>query len=108
MKKRTFLSGAILILGLAAMQAVASAQEPGLEGLWLANVTNVDCQTKQPQAVTFRALYMFGHDGSFTTEAAFFMPSPRRSSGLGAWQHTQGQAYTSTFWFFRYNPDGSF
>jgi hypothetical protein len=51
---------------------------------------------------------MFGHDGSLTNEAAFLVSSPRRSSGLGAWQHTQAQRYASTFRFFRYNPDGSF
>jgi hypothetical protein len=108
MKKRIFRSGAILVLGLAAIQIVASAQEtPGIEGLWFANVTNVDCQTGAP-SFTFRALYMFIHDGSLTTEAAFFMPSPRRSSGLGAWRHAQARTYTSSWWFFRYNPDGSF
>ena len=108
MKKHFLKSCTMLILGLAATQGAASAQEPGLDGLWLANITSVDCQTKQPLPVTFRALYMFGQDGSLTTEAAFFMASPRRSSGLGAWQHTTAHAYTSTFWFFRYNPDGSF
>ena len=29
-------------------------------------------------------------------------------TGLGAWRHTQGQMYTGTFRFFRYNDDGSF
>jgi hypothetical protein len=108
MKKRILGSCTMLVLGLAAMQTVASAQEtPGLEGIWIANVTNRDCQTGAP-GPAFRALYMFSHDGSLTTEAAFFAPSPRRSSGLGAWRHTQGNTYAAQFWFFRYNPDGSF
>jgi hypothetical protein len=51
---------------------------------------------------------MFGHDGSLTNEAGFLVPNPRRSSGLGAWRHTQGQMYAGTFRFFRYNADGSF
>jgi hypothetical protein len=109
MKERILRSCTILVLGLAATQTIASAQEtPGIEGLWFANVTPVDCQTVIAVGITFRALYMFIHDGSLTTEAAFFAPSPRRSSGLGAWRHAQGRAYTSTFWFFRYNADGSF
>jgi hypothetical protein len=96
----------MLVLALAAVQPVASAQEtPGLEGLWIANVTNCPTGTPGP---TIRALYMFSHDGSFTTEAAFFAQSLRRSSGLGVWRHTQGHTYTAEFWFFRYNPDGSF
>jgi hypothetical protein len=108
MKKSFFRTCAILVLGVAAMQTVASAQAtPGIEGLWIANVTNRDCQTGASGA-TFRALYMFIHDGSVTTEAAFFTPSPRRSSGLGAWRHLQANTYASAWWFFRYNPDGSF
>jgi hypothetical protein len=110
MKKRIFRSYTILVLGLAATQTIVSAQEtPGIEGVWIANVTSRDCQTGAPApGVPFRALHMFIHDGSLTSEAAFFAPSPRRSSGLGAWRHTQGHMYTSTFRFFRYNLDGSF
>jgi hypothetical protein len=112
MKKRIFQSCAILVLGLAATQTITSAQEqeqPGIEGLWFANVTGADCQTLTPVGPTVaRALYMFIHDGSLTTEAAFFTPSPRRSSGSGGWRHARERTFTSTFWFFRYNPDGSF
>jgi hypothetical protein len=106
--KKSIFRGAILVIGLAASLAIASAQDtPGLEGTWFANVTNIDCQSSTPIS-TFRALYMFSHDGSYTSEAAFFAPSPRRSSGLGAWQHSQAHTYSAIFWFFRYNPDGSF
>ena len=113
MKTRIFQSYAMpmLALGLAATQTVASAQEtPGIEGVWFAEVAATDCQTGAviPNVTPFRGLYMFGHDGSLTNEAAFLVPSLRRSSGLGAWRHTQAQGYTSTFQFFRYNPDGSF
>ena len=42
MKKRVFQSCTILVLGLAAIQTVASAQEtPGIEGVWFADVTAV-------------------------------------------------------------------
>jgi hypothetical protein len=111
MQNRFFQSCTILVLGLAAIQTAASAQEtPGIEGVWFADVTAVDCQTGAviPNVLPFRGLYMFGHDGSLTNEAAFLVPSPRRSSGLGSWRHTQAQRYTSTFQFFRFNPDGSF
>jgi hypothetical protein len=108
MKTRIFGSCTILVLGLAAMHTAASAQEtPGIEGVWFADVTPVNCQTLNPVGLSFRALYMFGHDGSMTTEAAFLIPTPLRSSGLGAWLHDQARMFHSTFWFFRYNPDGS-
>jgi hypothetical protein len=111
MKKRVLRNCAILALALAATQEIAPAQEtPGIEGVWFADVTAVDCQTGAviPNVMPFRGLTMFSHDGSMTNEAAFLVASPRRSSGLGAWQHTQGRTYTATFRFFRYNADGSF
>jgi len=118
MKKGIFRSCTILVLGFAATQTIASAQErrdaeetPGIEGVWFAIVTPVDCNTHQviPNAVSFRGLNMFSHDGSFTNDAAFLVPNiPPRGAGLGRWQHTQGQMYTATFQFFRYKPDGSF
>jgi len=110
MTKRIFGSSIILVLTLAAMQVIASAQEtPGMEGVWLAQVTPVDCQTGAiiANAVPFRGLNMFGHDGSLTNEAGFLVSNPLRSSGVGTWKHTQGHTYTSRFRFFRYNPDGS-
>jgi hypothetical protein len=109
--KRIFGSCTILFLGLVALQTIASAEETGgIEGIWYGNVIPVDCHTGLviPNAPSFRGLYMFGHDGSLTNEAAFPVPNPRRSSGLGAWRHTQGQMHTGTFWFFRYKDDGSF
>ena len=101
----------ILVLGFAAMQTAASAQAtPGLDGTWFNVVIPANCQTFTPipGAPTFRGLYLFGHDGSLTNEAAFLVASPRRSTGLGAWRHTQAQSYAGSFQFFRYNPDGSF
>ncbi len=111
MKKSVLKSCAVLALGFAAMQTAALAQDSaGLEGTWLADVTAVDCQTGAviPNVTPFRGLNMFIHDGSLTNEAAFLVASPRRSSGLGSWRHTQAQTYTAAFRFFRYNADGSF
>lgn len=111
MKKLVLQNCAMVVLGFAATLTTASAQEtPGIEGVWFAEVTPVNCQTGAviPGATPFRALSIFIHDGSLTNEAAFLVPSPRRSSGQGAWRHAQAQTYTATFRFFRYNPDGSF
>jgi len=103
-KRLILVSCTMAVLGFSAIQTVAFAQEtPGIDGAWIGNVIAADCQpphTPLPNAVPFRALYMFGHDGSLTTEAAFFVPIPPRSSGLGTWRHTQGQTYASKFWFF--------
>lgn len=112
MKKRIFGSCTLfLVVGFAAALTTASAQEtPGLEGVWFAHITPVDCQTGNviPNAPSFRGLNMFSHDGSLTNDAAFPVPTLLRSSGLGTWQHTQAQTYTLAFRFFRYNADGSF
>jgi hypothetical protein len=110
--KRFLVTCTMTVLCFAAIQTVAFAQQtPGIEGVWTGNVVAADCQpphTPLPNAIPFRALYMFGHDGSFTSEAAFSVPIAPRSSGLGSWRHTQGQMYASKFWFFRYKTDGSF
>jgi hypothetical protein len=116
MKKQIFSSCTMFFaIGLAANQTLASAQEtPGLEGVWLAVVTPVDCVTQVPikDALSFRGLNMFNRDGSMTNDAAFLVPPnpiARRGAGLGGWRRTQGQTYTATFWFFRYsNIDGAF
>ena len=107
MKKRILSSCTLfLVLGFAIAPTSASAQEtPGLEGVWFAHITPVDCQTGNviPNAPSFRGLNMFSHDGSMTNDAAFPVPTLLRSSGLGTWQHTQAQTYTLAFRFFRYN-----
>ena len=112
MKQRIFSSSTLLlVLGFAAMVTNASAQAtPGIEGVWFAHITPVDCQTGNviPNAPSFRGLNMFSHDGSITNDAAFQVPTLLRSSGLGTWRHTQAQAYTLAFRFFRYNADGTF
>ena len=110
--KKFILRGCMLaLLALAATQTRVSAQAtPGLDGTWFNVVIPANCQTFTPipGAPTFRGLYLFGHDGSLTNEAASLVAGPRRSSGLGAWRHTQAQSYAGSFQFFRYNPDGSF
>jgi hypothetical protein len=108
----------ILVLGLAAMQTLASAQDnqgengPGLTGVWWTVVTPITCTTPHQDTgpSIIRGLHMFGQDGSFTSEAAFLVANiPPRSGGVGRWQHTQDHTYAARFQFFRYKPaDGSF
>lgn len=113
MQKRIFQSGMMLVLGLAALQTAAKADDgsPGIEGVWFTTVTPIVCPTTSSSVTTptgapsFHALTMFGQDGSVTNEAAFppppTPPVPLRSSGVGAWQNTPGHVYTATFRFFR-------
>ena len=90
--KRTFGSCTILFLGLAAMPDDCCRRRgarPGLDGVWFADVTPADCGSFLiiPGAPTFRGLYMFGHDGSLTNEAAFPAASSRPLilSAVPAW-----------------------
>ena len=117
--KRIFESCTILLLGLAVIQTIASAEDTnGLEGVWSGDITplvlpsgSTDCKAgiANPSA-TFHVLHMFGHDGSLTNESAnrVATPASRRSSGVGSWQHTRAQTYTAAFLFFVYNQDDSF
>jgi hypothetical protein len=109
MKKHILRNCMILVLGLAAMQAIASAQDaPRLKGAWNVNVTINTCDPNSQFLRNVRALNLFIHDGSMTETGASIPPSRSRSSSVGTWRHLQGNTYTSTFEFFRYNPDGSF
>src|ERR1043166_4817288 len=95
-----------LVLGFAATQRPAAAQAtPGLEGVWFAEVTPINCVTRLPipNVTPIHSLHMFGHDGSFTNESASLGPTPIRSSGVGRWDRTQGQMFTAAFQFFNYN-----
>jgi hypothetical protein len=113
--KRILESCAILLLGLAATQTGASAQETsGLEGVWISNVTSVDCQSGVPVSPGpfVRILYQFSHDGSLTNEPGFLPPPPpepatRFSSGLGTWRHAQAQTYNAKLRFWVFNPNNS-
>ena len=94
----------VALLGLTAARPMASAHAaPRLEGAWKVSVTIHDCATGDIIR-TPRALNLFGRDGSVTETA----DNPLRSSSVGQWRHLQANSYTSTFWFFRRNPDGTF
>jgi hypothetical protein len=110
--KRIFGSCTMLLLGLAATQTIASAEEtPGLEGTWISNVTPVDCQTGAPLALmpNARLLYLFNHDGSVLDEPVFLPPMTglRLSGGLGTWRHAQAQTYDFRLRLWVYKTDNS-
>jgi hypothetical protein len=94
----------ILALGLAVSSTMLRAQEgSGLEGVWKVSITVVDCQTGAPIR-TVHSLMMFGPHGSFTETAG----TASRGISEGVWSNAGGQTYDAVYWFYRYNPDGTF
>jgi hypothetical protein len=104
MTKTMFRVFATVAMAFAGSQTLLFAQgNHNLEGTWDVNVTVTDCQTGA-LIRTVRSLQMFSEDGSFTETANTFL----RGSSLGKWDHAHQNVYTATYWFFRYNPDGTF
>lgn len=103
--KKTMLSVfATIAIALTGSQTQLLAQgNHNMEGTWDVSVTVVDC-TSGALIRTVRALQMYSHDGSFTETANTFL----RGSSLGSWTHAQGNLFEPTYYFFRYNPDGTF
>ncbi|MDE3186185.1 MAG: hypothetical protein KGM96_01510 [Acidobacteriota bacterium] len=94
----------MLALGLAASQTMLQAQEgSGLLGVWNVSVTVVNCQSGAPIR-TVHSLQMFGLNGIFTETANTAL----RGISEGVWSNQGGQTYVALYWFYRYNPDGSF
>jgi hypothetical protein len=103
MKKTMLCAFAAVAMVLAGSQTKLMAQSRSLDGTWDVSVTVVDCQSGAIIR-TVRSLQMFSHDGSFTETANTFL----RGSSLGSWSHGQMNLFNETYWFFRYNPDGTF
>ncbi|KAA6460179.1 hypothetical protein DYQ86_14115 [Acidobacteria bacterium AB60] len=104
MKKTMFGMVATIAMALAGSQPSLQAQENhSIEGTWDVSVTVVDCQSGA-LIRKVRSLQMYSHDGSFTETANTFL----RGSSLGSWTRVEADLYTPTYWFFRYNPDGTF
>ena len=104
MTKAMFRMCAMIAMVLAGSQTTLRAQGPHtLEGTWHVAVTVRDCKTGAIIR-TVRSLQMFSRDRSFTETADTFL----RGSSVGAWAHAGGDIHTATYWFFRYNPDGTF
>jgi len=63
----------------------------------------VNCQTGAPIR-TVHSLQMFGLNGAFTETAN----TASRGISEGVWSNAGGQTYAAFYWFYRYNPDGTF
>jgi hypothetical protein len=93
----------ILAIGLATSQTILSAQQSGLIGVWNVSVEVRNCQTGD-LIRTVHSLQLFSRDGSLTETAN----TASRGSSEGVWTNSGGQTYNDTFWFYRFNPDGTF
>lgn len=104
MKMNFFRICAVLALGAAASQMVLQAQEGNtLKGVWDVTVTVTNCQTGA-LIRTVRSLQQFRQDGT-TLETA---NTASRGISEGIWSAAGDQTYNAAYWFFRYNPDGTF
>lgn len=104
MKKTMMCVFAAMAIAVAGSPALLSAQgNHSPDGTWDVSVTVVNCSSGAIIR-TVRSLQMFSHDGSFTETANTFL----RGSSLGSWSHAELNLYDVTYWFFRYNPDGTF
>jgi hypothetical protein len=103
MIKRMFRICTMLVIGLATSQTILSAQQSSLIGVWSVTVTVTDCQSGA-LIRTVHSLQLFSRDGSITETAN----TASRGPSEGVWTNAGGQTYNDTFWFYRYNPDGTF
>ena len=87
--------------------AQANAHRAGggahIVGVWDVAVTVVNCQTGA-LIRNVHSVQMYQPDGAFseTTQTG------TRGSSIGYWYREAGQIYGASYFFFRYNPDGSF
>ena len=94
----------LLTLGFAASQTMLSAQERSrMDGTWSLSVTVVNCQTGAPIR-TVASLQQYRPDGSLTETAN----TASRGISEGVWGFASDDTVASAYWFYRYNPDGTF
>ena len=74
-----------------------------IAGVFDVAVTVVNCQTGA-LIRNVRSVQMYQTDGTFSETAN----SGARGPSIGYWFRQQGQLYGANYFFFRYNPDGSF
>jgi hypothetical protein len=95
---------AVLALGVAASQMALHAQEGNtLKGVWDVTVTVTNCQTGA-LIRTVNSLQQFRHDGTIVETAN----SASRGISEGVYSTAGDKTYDAAYWFFRYNPDGTF
>ena len=91
-----------------AQAAQANAQRAGgasssIVGVWDVSVTVVNCQTGG-LIRNVHSVQMYQPDGAFTETTN----TGTRGSSVGYWYRETGQIFGASYFFFRYNPDGSF
>ena len=72
-------------------------------GIWDVAVTVVNCQSGLVLR-NVRSVQMYQADGAFSETTSL----GTRGGSIGSWVHQQGQTYSASYFFFRYNPDGTF
>jgi hypothetical protein len=75
-----------------------------IEGVWESAVTITDC-TSGAVLRTFKGAGLFARSGAVTADNS--NPPLTRSTAFGQWRKGSGQSYSTSFRFFRFNPDGS-
>ena len=108
----------IRILALSAIAAAASSAQQvdkatanahrsvaaaAIVGVWDVAVTVVDCQSGA-LIRNVHSVQMYQADGTFSETTN----TGTRGSSIGYWYQQEGQIYGVAYFFFRYNPDGSF
>ena len=76
-----------------------------LEGVWLFDITTVNCQTGAAIA-TLPTLHTYLPGGSMLSEPAV-SPAVLRT-GHGVWEHVAGGTFRNTIKLLRFNPDGTY
>ncbi len=75
-------------------------------GTWVAQVTLLDCSTRQPlQAPPFRAIVVFQAGGTVSEASG---PSVRRTPSFGNWRWTGRSSYYASSILLTYDANGAF
>ena len=83
--------------------AQRSAQGAPILGVWDVAVTVVNCQTGA-LIRNVRSVQMYQPDGTFSETTS----TGTRGSSVGYWFRQEQLTYGASYFFFRYNPDGTF
>lgn len=94
----------LLALAFTASQPLLSAQERSeLEGIWNVSVTVTNCTTGA-SIRKVASLQQFRGDGSMIETAN----TASRGISEGVWRFVGRQTVAASYWFYRFNPDGTF
>jgi hypothetical protein len=89
----------------AAGQASDDARARKLEGAWVAHVSVHDCQSGAP-ITAFQSITTFAPGGVATNITTGASPA-QRTTALGTWHRTGGQAFTSVVYAYLFSSAGA-